>query len=153
MLIVHVTFSRGWALIAFLAHTKVQPSSPDHSLCPTPKKKGLVHETTTVYAQHPCKAVAMTFGPAQSLQALTSSPGPLNCKPYFLRAWYAKFYIGWAGSRKRINYHGNSLKRPQSSRTWLKHRLDQTYGPEVKQEVDRKWLKITHFAVQTNSGQ
>ena len=28
--------------------------------------------------------------------------------------WYAKFYIGWAGSRKRINYHGNSLKRPQS---------------------------------------
>ena len=22
--------------------------------------------------------------------------------------------IGWAGSRKRINYHGNSLKRPQS---------------------------------------
>ena len=23
-------------------------------------------------------------------------------------------YIGWLGSRKRINYHGNSLKRPQS---------------------------------------
>ena len=23
--------------------------------------------------------------------------------------------------------------------TWLKHRLDQTYGPEVRQETDRKW--------------
>ena len=23
--------------------------------------------------------------------------------------------------------------------TWLKHRLDQTYRPEVRQETDRKW--------------